>query len=179
MFYVAGPVKEAALAELLEITQEELETELETISKQFAVSGVRVVRHAGTVMFATAPECSEILEKMIELERESTLGRGSLETLSIIAYKGPVSKKEIEYIRGVNCDYAIRTLLLRGLIEKDQLALYTVTSDTVLHLGLQNISDLPEYDTVQKELEVGQVTEDTAGDTEEDIPQNTTESDGE
>ncbi len=164
LFYSGEPVEVSELRDVLEVSDEEISAGLDELEKNLSERGMRLVRHGAgkntAVMLATAPECSDTVEKMIRLERESTLGRASLETLAIVAYKGPVSKKEIEYIRGVNSDYAVRALLLRGLIEKAQSAtdervsMYTVTSDTLLHLGLSKISDLPEFDAVQKELQV-------------------------
>ena len=90
------------------------------------------------------------------------MGRAGIETLTIIAYRGPVSKKEIEYIRGVNSQYALRNLLLRGLIERntspndERMVVYNVTSDTIRFLGLQNVSELPEYMEMRQQLDVAE-----------------------
>ena len=159
LFYRAEPVEEKELAKILGEKIDDVRTVLDHVAESLADRGIRLVRADDTVLLATAPEFSALIEKIITEERESTLGRASIETLSIVAYKGPVSKKEIEYIRGVNCDYAIRTLLLRGLVEKSQsktderVSVYTVTPDTVLHLGLSKISDLPEYAEARAQLE--------------------------
>jgi segregation and condensation protein B len=96
---------------------------------------------------------------MVSEEREGELGKASLETLTIIAYKGPISKKEIEYIRGVNCQYSLRSLLLRGLIERktgkndERQAVYNITLETVKFLGLAKISDLPEYESINTKIQ--------------------------
>jgi segregation and condensation protein B len=176
LFYAGEPVEISELQEVLEVSNEEISTGLDELENSLSNRGIRLVRHtsgkSNTVMLATAPECSDTVEKMIRLERESTLGRASLETLSIVAYKGPVSKKEIEYIRGVNSDYALRALLLRGLVEKarsetdERVSMYTITSDTLLHLGITKISDLPEYDSVKKELEISEQAEEKINDEE-------------
>ncbi len=187
LFYAGEPVYVKELCEVLEVPLEELSAGLDELEKNLSSRGIQLVLHSTgkshTVMLATAPECAETVEKMIRLERESTLGRASLETLAIVAYKGPVSKKEIEYIRGVNSDYAVRTLLLRGLIEKGQsmtesgetdgrVSLYTITSDTLLHLGLSKLSDLPEYSAVKKELEVEEQMEEKKETEESDSEMN-------
>ena len=97
---------------------------------------------------------------MVKEERERDLGRAGIETLSIVAYKGPVSKKEIEYIRGVNSQYALRSLLLRGLIERknnetgERGVGYNITGDALRFLGLSRVGDLPEYEEIKKQLEV-------------------------
>ena len=106
---------------------------------------------------------SETVQKIAKEEYEGDLSRASLETLTIVAYLGPVSRKEIDYIRGVNSQYSLRTLLLRGLIERksksgeSRISLYSLTIDALLHLGLQNISQLPEYDSIKKQLDAASV----------------------
>ncbi len=82
----------------------------------------------------------------------------ALETLSIIIYRGPITKKEIDYIRGVNSGFILRNLLIRGLIEKDESkegrgVQYKPTLDLLSLLGISNLSELPEYDAVKKEIE--------------------------
>jgi len=127
--------------------------------------GVVIVEHDDEFSMTTAPELSPLIEKIIKEERERDLGRAGIETLTVIAYKGPVSKKEIEYIRGVNSQYAIRNLLLRGLVEKknslndERVVVYSITGETLRFLGLRNISELPEYDENRRELEVAENTE--------------------
>jgi chromosome segregation and condensation protein ScpB len=66
----------------------------------------------------TVPEASELIEKIIKDELTRELGKSSLETLTIILYKSPIAKPEIDYIRGVNSNYILRNLLVRGLVEK-------------------------------------------------------------
>lgn len=160
LFYTAEEVEVKKLAKILDVAEEEIVRALNELSKTLEGRGVRLVQNAGTVLLASAPEYSETIEKMIKEERESTLGRAGIETLSIIAYKGPLTKKEIEYIRGVNSDYALRSLLLRGLAQKVnsetdmRAAVYTVTTDTLLHLGIHSIGELPEYSNIKKQLEI-------------------------
>jgi segregation and condensation protein B len=117
-----------------------------------------------------------LIEKIIKEERERDLGRAGIETLAIIAYKGPVSKKEIEYIRGVNSQFALRNLLLRGLVERkasswdERVIVYSITADALRHLGLGSITELPEYMDVRKQLEVE--TEDVSDDNQNEQENN-------
>ena len=88
-------------------------------------------------------------------EINGELSQPSLEALTIIAYRGPISKLELEKIRGVNCSLIIRNLLLRGLIEEKfnktkNENYYTVTNDFIRFLGLNSLSDLPEYEKLNK-----------------------------
>lgn len=160
LFYLAEPVKISFLAKTLEVKEKELHEAILNLDKNLENRGIRIVSHNGEISLTTHPDFGPLIDKIIKEERERDLGRAGIETLTIIAYKGPVTKKEIEYIRGVNSQYAIRNLLLRGLIERnvsrddERMVVYTVTSDTIRFLGLQNISELPEYMEMRNELEV-------------------------
>ncbi len=160
LFYLAEPVSTSSLSKILEISKEEVLNAIGKLGQDLEKRGVRLVFHDDEVVMTTAPENSEIIEKMIKEEREKDLGRAGIETLSIIAYKGPVTKKEIEYIRGVNSQYALRSLLLRGLIERknnetDMRSVgYNITGDALRFLGLSHISDLPKYNEMRKQLEI-------------------------
>lgn len=160
LFYLAEPVKMDFLAKTLEVSKDEIEAGLVALEENLKDRGVRIVNHNGEVVLTTAPELGALIEKIIKEERERDLGRAGIETLAIIAYKGPVSKKEIEYIRGVNSQFALRNLLLRGLVERkastwdERVIVYSITADSLRYLGLGSISELPEYESVRKELEI-------------------------
>lgn len=162
LFYTAEPVKVSFLAKTLEVKIDVVRRALENLNESLKDRGVKLVEHNEEVSLVTSPEFAGLIEKIIKEERERELGRAGLETLTIVAYKGPISKKEIEYIRGVNSQYAIRNLLLRGLIERgmgvDGKVVYTVTSDTIRFLGLTKITDLPEYEEMNKTLEIEEET---------------------
>jgi segregation and condensation protein B len=167
LFYTAEPTKVSFLAKTLEVKNEEVSEALDKLSKSLESRGIKLVKHNEEVSLVTAPELSSLIEKLIKEERERDLGRAGIETLTIIAYKGPVTKKEIEYIRGVNSQYAIRNLLLRGLIERgvsktdERMVVYNITSDTIRFLGINNVKDLPEYEEMKKQLEVSEDVEST------------------
>jgi segregation and condensation protein B len=158
LFYVAEPVKVSFLAKTLEVKIDAVREALVSLTNSLENRGIKLLEHNEEVSLVTSPEFAPLIEKLIKEERERELGRAGIETLTIVAYKGPISKKEIEYIRGVNSQYAIRNLLLRGLIERgsgvDGRVVYTVTSDTIRFLGLTKITDLPEYSESNKALEV-------------------------
>jgi segregation and condensation protein B len=87
------------------------------------------------------------------------LGKAGLETLAIILYQGPISRADIDYIRGVNSQFIVRNLLIRGLIERvdnptdARSFLYKTTLDLLSHLGISKIQDLPEYDQVRRDID--------------------------
>ncbi|MEQ1500035.1 MAG: SMC-Scp complex subunit ScpB [Parcubacteria group bacterium] len=158
LFYTAEPTAVSFLTKTLEVKKEAILEAIESLKKTLNARGMRLLQNNDEVSLVTAPELSSLIERIIKEEREKDLGRAGIETLAIIAYKGPVSKKEIEYIRGVNSQWALRNLLLRGLIEKknslsdERMMVYSVTSETLRYLGLGNISELPEYKQVTEEL---------------------------
>ncbi len=164
LFYLAEPVKISFLVKTLEKPKAEITSALKELDESLKERGVRMVQHDDEVVLVTAPEFSAVVEKIIKEERERDLGRAGVETLTIIAYKGPVSKRDIEYIRGVNSQYALRNLLLRGLVEKkastkdERVILYSITGDTLRYLGLKKIAELPEYNEITKQLEVTEET---------------------
>ena len=158
LFYLAEPVHISALCKTLDIKKEDVVFALDELSKIYEDRGLALIQYNDAVSFITSPEMSETVQKVAKEEYEGDLGRASLETLAIVAYKGPVSRKEIDYVRGVNSQYSLRLLLLRGLIERkskaldERVSLYTITLDAMLYLGLKNMNELPEYDNIKKQL---------------------------
>jgi segregation and condensation protein B len=111
----------------------------------------RIIQVAGGYQYATMPEFAEWLGRMVKEKARRKLTQATIETLSVIAYKQPVTKPEIESIRGVNADYAIHKLLERGLItivgraaSAGRPLLYGTTQDFLKHFGINDLSELPK-----------------------------------
>lgn len=144
------PIKE--LADLLKVKTKEAEEALETLGVEYKNNGrgLSLIKNNNQYQLTTAPENAALIQEFLKDETSGELSQPSLEALTVIAYRGPIGKLELEKIRGVNCSLIIRNLLLRGLIEekynkvKDE-NYYTVTHDFIRFLGLSNISELPEY----------------------------------
>ena len=170
LFYLAEPVRISALCKTLDVKKEDVMLALAELSKIYEGRGLALIQHDDAVSFITSPEMSDTVQKIAKEEYEGDLGRASLETLAIVAYKGPVSRKEIDYIRGVNSQYSLRILLLRGLIERKskigetRVSLYTVTIDALLYLGLKNINELPEYGNIKEQIEIASMDADSEKD---------------
>ncbi len=99
---------------------------------------------------------AKLVQKYLEDETSGELSQPSLEALTIIAYRGPISKTELERIRGVNCSLILRNLLLRGLIEEKSSAssedrIYNVSLDFIRFLGIESIEQLPDYQRLNKD----------------------------
>lgn len=150
LFVATEPVSPAQLAAVLDIPVAEVECGLSTLESQYAQRGIRLQRHQGRVQLTTAPEAAPIVERFLGLEAESHLSRAALETLAIIAYQQPVTRPEIDAIRGVNSDGVLKSLLSKGLIQEAGRAerpgrpfLYQTTPEFLAYFGLSSLSELP------------------------------------
>lgn len=116
-------------------------------------SGIIITKIGDKVQMATTPSNAKVIQKFIKEETEGELTKVSLETLTIIAYRGPVSRAEIEQIRGVNCAIILRNLLIRGLIEskedkKKMQTIYNISFDFLRFLGISNAKELPNFESL-------------------------------
>lgn len=159
LFWKAEPVSFKKLAELLKVDITEIQSAIVELEEKLKDRGLTLVRDENEVMLGTAKELSSLIEEITKEEIGRDLGKAGLETLSIILYQGPISRSEIDYIRGVNSQFIIRNLLVRGLIERVEnpgdarIFLYKPTLALLSHLGVGKISDLPEYKQVRQEIE--------------------------
>ena len=118
LYWKGESVAKKKLASILSVSEKDITEALMTLQTKLAERGVTLVEKDDEVMLGTAPEASELIEKLRKEELVKDLGKAGLETLSIIAYKGPVSRAEIDYIRGVQSNFILRNLQIRGLVEK-------------------------------------------------------------
>jgi Predicted transcriptional regulator containing the HTH domain len=167
LFWKGEPWKKAKVAAALECTAEELETALTSLEQKLSIRGLRIVRASDEIELRTAPEASALIEKLTKEELYRDLGKAGLETLTIILYKGPVRRSDIDYIRGVNSSFIIRNLLVRGLIERTTEKegrgfSYKPTVELLSHVGVSRIEDLPEFTQVKAELEAFTAEQTTA-----------------
>ncbi|MBO5643310.1 MAG: SMC-Scp complex subunit ScpB [Kiritimatiellae bacterium] len=151
-------------AEVMEVyrtcTSKEIESALRGLEKalEVAQSGFKLVCTGGAYRLQTIPSCGRYVRAMLKIDRPSRLGRASLETLAIIAYRQPIAKSEIEAIRGVDVSANIKTLMdlqLIRLVGKSELPghpfLYGTTPLFLEHFGLANLQQLNELDpTLQR-----------------------------
>lgn len=159
LFWKGEPVRVKKLSQILNAQENEVIASLEILRQKLETRGIVLVLKDDEVMLGTAPQMSAIIETLTKEELIKDLGKAGLETISIILYKGPISRAEIDYIRGVQSNFILRNLLVRGLIEKvskpdDQRSfLYRPTFELLSYLGLSKTEDIPEYEKVKKEFE--------------------------
>ena len=136
-----------------EIKEADIKIGLEELQQQYQSEdrGLRLIFSDNQVQLVTKPRFVPLLENFVKEEFKENLTPAPLETLSLIAYLGPVSRTEIDYYRGVNSSFILRSLLLRGLIDrfpdpqKGNVFLYQPSFDLLKYLGLSKIEELPEY----------------------------------
>lgn len=157
LFYTGERHSYKEIAKVLEITPEEAKEAALALSEKLS-GGIRVVYDEEGVQLATAPEAAELIGSIRKEELSRDLGKAGLETLSVIAYRGPISRSEIEYIRGVNSSFILRNLLVRGLIEREQdeknarVYRYKPTLTLFQYLGITSREELPEYQNIEEKL---------------------------
>ena len=151
LFFKGEPVSLNYLAKTLKCDLSDLESAVEELANSLRGRGLTLVRKEDEVMLGTAPELSSFMEEITKEELTRDLGKAGLETLAIILYRGPVARKDIDYIRGVNSNFILRNLQIRGLVEKtvskndERVHLYKPTFELLQYMGLKNVKDLPEY----------------------------------
>ncbi len=159
LFYKASPMKVSEIARIFGKSADVVESALVALKERLDGRGIRLVRAGETVALATVPEVTELIETLRTEELSGEMGKATLETLTTILYRAPVSKSEIDYIRGVNSSSSLRTLLMRGLVERkrnEQGArgfVYAPTIDALAHLGVAHTDELPDYKEVREEVE--------------------------
>ena len=150
LFVASGPVKPSRLAKALEITPTAVTKLLLTLEENYHARGLRLQWNGGAVQLTTAPETSAVVERFLGLEATTRLSQAALEVLAIVSYLQPVTRPQIDQIRGVNSDGSLRTLLGKGLIEEvgrmekaGRPILYGTTSQFMQHFGLSSMDELP------------------------------------
>src|SRR3989344_6444669 len=146
------PVSISFLTKTLGATTGEIKEALGALESFYKERGIVLVTDGESVALGTNGEHSELIEKIQKEELSRDLGRAGLETLAIILYRGAVSRREIDYIRGVNSSFILRALMIRGLIERTESETgersysYKPTLELLRHLGVTKREDLPNYD---------------------------------
>jgi segregation and condensation protein B len=161
LFVAPEPVTAAQMAVALDVAPSVIERGLHELDAALATRGLRLQRHGGRVQLTTAPQLAELIERFLGLEATTHLSRAALETLAIIAYQQPVTRPQIDSIRGVNSDSMLKSLLSKGLILETGRAdgpgrpiLYSTAPEFLQHFGLNSILEMPPLARLEEEVEV-------------------------
>jgi segregation and condensation protein B len=150
LFVAPGPVSPIQLATALEVSKAEVEKGLAQLESGYQLRGLQLQRHGESVQLTTAPELAPVIEHYLGLEATSHLSRAALEALAIVAYQQPITRPQVDAIRGVNSDGVLKSLLNKGLVQEagrtegpGRPILYTTTADFLGHFGLNSLAELP------------------------------------
>ena len=154
------------LADLLKADKKEIVKSADELLADYKnnQTGVQIIKDGAKYQMVSSPENAKVIQEFIKDETTGELSRPSLEALTIIAYRGPVSKIDLDRIRGVNCALILRNLLIRGLIEgkldkKKNETYYTASFDFIRFLGLNSINDLPDYARLHQDETIDRILE--------------------
>jgi segregation and condensation protein B len=154
LFVASGPVAASQLAEVLGKTSTDINEGLKLLDEKLeAGRGLSLQWHKNKIQLTSSPQYGKVIEDFLGLEASSRLSRAALESLSIIAYKQPATRPQLDSIRGVNSDGVIKSLLSKGLIEEVGRAegpgrpiMYGTTPDFLQHFGINALDDLPSLE---------------------------------
>ena len=153
ILFVSGePVQLGAVARALEVTELEVSAAADELASDYDYNrrGICLKRFGSHIQLSTRPDYAPQIEKLLQPIQKQSLSQAALETLAVVAYKQPVTRLDIEAVRGVKCDYSVQSLMNKGLIEevgrKETLGrpiLYGTTDAFLSHFGLTSLEDLP------------------------------------
>lgn len=157
LFVASKPIGLKKLAEATKTSEEEVLSAVSELREIREGSGLVILEAFGKYQLATNGENAKAVAEFLTSDLKEQLTDASLEVLAVIAYRGPVTRAEVDAVRGVNSQYSIRHLLMRGLIEKSgegqgRSPRYQITTDLLGQLGISRVGDLPNFETVQTQI---------------------------
>lgn len=159
LFFKGEQINKKYLAEFLEVSVDELNVSISNLRESLKNRGIVLLEKGEEITLGTNAEFSVLIEKLQKEELQKDLSKATMETLSIILYKNGATRSEIDYIRGVNSSFILRTLSIRGLIEKtadkedSRRFVYKPTFELLGFMSVEKIEDLPNYEIVYKKLQ--------------------------
>lgn len=176
LFVSNKPLSAKQLAKFTGTTEPEVSMALQELAQIRANSGVVLLDTGSEYQLATHAENGNVVKDFLNSDLRESLTDATTEVLAIIAYRQPISKAEIESIRGVNSQYSLRSLLMRGLIEKipnpndARGSLYQITTEFLQQLGISSISELPSFDELVSNIKLPESPPDEGMQTELEEP---------
>ncbi len=160
LFWKGEPVSVKQLSKILDINIDIIDKALDIIreKKDKDSTGIVLIQYDDMLTLGTHIDVNNFIEDIIKDDLQKELGKSALETLAIILYQGPVRRADIDYIRGVNSQFILRNLLIRGLIVREddpkdeRTFLYKPSLELLSFLGITNIKELPDFDDIINKL---------------------------
>ena len=168
LFVANKALKLKDLAKFFQVENSEIKEAISNLKQEYQknkLRGLEILEHQDEYQLLSSRENSQIVQNFFKYNFTGDLSPASLETLSVIAYREPVSKGDLERIRGVNCSLILRNLLMRGLVKenfdkKKQETYYSITPEFLKYLGLEKVQDLDQYDKLSKSETIEEILRD-------------------
>lgn len=166
ILFVSGePVKISKIAKVSGALKPEVENAIMMLENEYSGGkrGMVILKKEDEIQMATSPENSDIINQLVKSEIQENLSKAALEVLSIVAYRGPISRVEIEAIRGVNCVFTLRSLLMRGLVERienpkdNRSYIYKISFEFLKKMGVESVNQLPDFETLSKDERIDSI----------------------
>ncbi len=179
LFVADAPVPVSQLAEAAECDARDIEAALKSLAEDYVNRGIRLQRKGNLVQLVSAPQAAPYIERFLGLSLSGKLSAAALETLAMVAYKQPITRPQIEAIRGVSSDGVLRTLMSKGLIEEvgrletvGHPVLFGTTFEFLQYFGLDSLDELPslEIDEQVRTAEMETQTESSVYQPSDDVP---------
>jgi segregation and condensation protein B len=161
LFIAKKPLALKEISKFVGSTDAEVREALQQLADKYSNGGLQVLEVAGGFQLATHPDCSGVIEKFLHSPLSVTLSPAALETLAIIAYRQPVSRTDIENIRGVNSDSVVENLIEKGMIKETGRSqgvgrpiIYGTTDEFLIHFGLKSLEELPPHPQAQAAVQL-------------------------
>ncbi len=149
LFYKTTPQSKKKLTKAFGVSDEDFAGALGVLGTRLQAGAVRLVETETEIHLATAPDLGEFIESLRKQDLTGDIGKAGSETLAIILYREPISRAEIDRIRGVNSSFILRNLLMRGLINRESITgngyQFRISSKLLQHIGVTNKKDLPQF----------------------------------
>ncbi len=158
LFWRGDPMSISSLAKITGSEKDEVKQALIQVKSNLASRGIVLIEHDGEYTLGTNPESAKLIEAARTEELSKDLGKAGLETLAIVLYQGPIRRSDIDYIRGVNSNFILRNLLIRGLIERkpdpkdSRASVYLASMELLRFLGLSHVEDLKDFEAVKEAI---------------------------
>jgi len=166
MLFLSGePLKLSKISKVAGASKAEAENAILALQNDYALGkrGLIILKKEDEFQLATNPENAPFIDQLVKSEMQEALSRAALEVLSIVAYRGPITRSEIEAVRGVNSSYTVRSLMLRGLLERIENPsdsrgyLYKISFDFLKKMGIDSVEKLPDFETLSKDERIDSI----------------------
>jgi segregation and condensation protein B len=158
LFYRSTPQKKSALEKMYDVSTEDFRGALDALKARLSTGATRLLETETDIELVTAPELAPYIEALRKGDIKSDIGKAGAETLAIILYRNPITRSEIDRIRGVNSSFILRNLLIRGLIERSQTKqgsgyTFGISASLLAHLGVTDARSLTDFARITDALE--------------------------